>query len=189
MRFACVFVELSYKSMSGRLFYLTDTYRISPTLQWLSVLDATTGSSRSMSSPFQSWFSPISTQSSSVTTSTPLFITTTMLIRIWYDESATTSSLVFLDFSHQTHLDLIRCLLPSTLVSGSPLPSSVCDTMGFRPSKILESSCNSISPLSYLPLQGSSSSKSLILRVRLHLYHMCKREGLYTTILCKMPEC
>ena len=41
----------------------------------------------------------------------------------------------------------------------------------------------------FLTFHWSSSSKSLILRVRLHLYHMCKREGLYTTILCKMPEC
>ena len=33
MRFACVFVESLYKSTSGRLFYLTDTCRISLTLQ------------------------------------------------------------------------------------------------------------------------------------------------------------
>ena len=129
--------------------------------------------------------------------STPLSMTTTNSIRIWYDESESVTRAL-----HRLHSCCSRLL---------SLSSSGFDTMSvtihsyrcislicmrydgiclfLRPSKILlESSCNSIWPLSYLPPQGSSSSKTLILRVRLHLYHMCKREGLYTTILYKMPE-
>jgi len=56
--------------------------------------------------------------------STPLSMTTTMLIRIWYDESVTTSSLFFLDSSSMTSF---TTLWPKTIISINCMALNSCD--------------------------------------------------------------
>ena len=69
MRYACVFVELSYKSISGRLSYLSY-----PPMIVCIGCDKWLFPSRSMSSPFQSWFSPISIVLIYIETMRPIFL-------------------------------------------------------------------------------------------------------------------